>query len=63
MGKQWLEETENLIQSVKQERQALAEEYEKLGRELAAKDEELTHWQAVVHRVKVNPLGLTQVLQ
>lgn len=43
MSKLWLAETENMIEAIKQERQALSEEYEKLGTKLAAKDEELTH--------------------
>jgi hypothetical protein len=48
MSKIWLTETENLIGDVVQERQALAVEYEKLSKLLAAKDEELAHWKAVL---------------
>ena len=48
MSKQWLSETENLIHSVAAERNALAEEYEKLSKALMAKEEELTHWKAVL---------------
>ena len=43
MSKLWLTETENMIEAIKQERQALSDEYEKLGTKLVAKDEELTH--------------------
>lgn len=47
MSKIWFTETDNLIKSIEQERQSLAEEHEKLGRTLAAKNEELAHWKAV----------------
>jgi hypothetical protein len=48
MTKQWVEETENLIQSIERERDIIAQDHDKLGKELAAKDSELTHWRAVL---------------
>ena len=47
MSKLWLSETETLIQAIDAERKVLAEEYEKLGKALAAKEEDLAHWTAV----------------
>ena len=48
MSKQWLVETENQILQIQQDRDSLAQEHEQLGRSLAAKDEELDHWEAVL---------------
>lgn len=48
MSKQWLVETENQILQIQQDRDSLAQEHEQLGRALAAKDEELDHWEAVL---------------
>ena len=48
MSKLWLTETENLIEAIEQEKQSLDEEYEKVGRALAARVEELAHWMAVL---------------
>lgn len=48
MSKQWIEETENLIHSIEKEYQAIADEHQKLGRELEAKEAELTHWKAAL---------------
>lgn len=52
MSKQWLEETESQIKAIQQERQVVVEEYEKLGKELAAKDAALIHWHATLDDYK-----------
>mgnify|MGYP001558692858 CR=1 FL=1 len=48
MNKLWLEETEKLAQDIKREYQVLAQEHEALGEKLAAKAEELRHWEAII---------------
>ena len=48
MGKAWIEETENLIGNIEQEVKVLAQEQDKLTRELSAKGEELAHWKAIL---------------
>ena len=52
MSKIWLEEAENLLRGFEQERKVLAEECEKLTSELAAQEENLAHWQAVIQSYK-----------
>ena len=53
MSKLWLTETENLIEAIEQERQSLAEEHEKLGKALGAKDQELANWRAVLQSYRI----------
>ena len=48
MSKRWLVETENQILQIRQDKNSLAQEHEQLGRALAAKDAELSHWEAVL---------------
>ena len=49
MSKAWMTETENLIEAIEQEKRSLSEEHAKLTKALVIKDEELTHWKAVLH--------------
>ncbi len=48
MGKQWVEETEKLIESIEKERDAIKVDCERLEKELCFKEAELEHWKAVM---------------
>ena len=54
------EEIKKQVQAIEKECHVLAKEYEKLGTELAAKNEELAHWQAVMqsYRKRQEPPSL-----
>ncbi len=52
MSKQWLEEMQNEIRAIEKELHVIADEYERLGKELVAKNEALARWRVVLQDYK-----------